>query len=75
MATVEQSESNSQPAASEPLPKDDLMAVLEAQPADSTYEELLQALAMKRMIDRGLDDLKSGRTLSHEEVGKRIASW
>ena len=44
-------------------------------PEDSSYEEILQELAFMRMIDRGLADSDAGRTISHDELKRRIASW
>ena len=64
MATVEQQ-----------LAKEKMFSILHSLPDDSSYDDLLKELAMARMIDRGLADLKAGRTISHEEVGKRIESW
>lgn len=56
-------------------PRDKIYAVLEAQPADSTYDQLLNALVINRAIDRGLSDVDAGRVVSHEEAIKRIRSW
>ncbi len=52
-----------------------LIAILEQQPDDSTYDELLKELAFARMIDRGLKDVATGRTATNEEVRNEIASW
>jgi predicted transcriptional regulator len=49
--------------------------IVEGQPADSSYDEILQELAFTRMIDRGLADVDAGHTTSHEDVKRRIASW
>lgn len=55
--------------------KDELKALLDEQPEDSTVEELVRELAFHVMIQRGLADSKAGRTISHEEMGRRIRSW
>jgi predicted transcriptional regulator len=55
--------------------KERVLAIVEDQPDDSTYEEILQELAFARMVDRGLADSDAGRTVSHEELKLRIASW
>jgi len=55
--------------------KDELKALLDEQPDDSTVEELVRELAFHVMIQRGLADSKAGRTISHEEMGRRIRSW
>lgn len=38
-----------------------MVEVIEAQPDDATCEELLRELAFRRMVDRGLEDARSGR--------------
>lgn len=55
--------------------KQQMVAILDDQPDDSTYEELLRELVFARMIDRGLADSDAGRTVSHEEMEARISSW
>ncbi len=58
-----------------PSAKERMKEVIEAQPDDSTYEEILRELAFARMIDRGLDDSRAGRTVSNEEMQRRIGTW
>lgn len=55
--------------------KDELKALLEQQPEDSSSEELVRELAFLVMIQRGLADSDAGRTISNEEMGRRIRSW
>jgi predicted transcriptional regulator len=56
-------------------PKDQLRRVLDEQPADSSFEELIDAPAFVAMVERGLTDVEAGRTISHEVVGRRLKSW
>ncbi len=56
-------------------PKERIRKLLEEQPDDSSYDQILRELAFHRMIERGLDDADAGRTLNHEEMGRRIDSW
>lgn len=49
--------------------------ILQDQPDDSSYDEILRELAFARMIERGLADSDAGRTISHEEMGRRIKTW
>lgn len=56
-------------------PKDHAIQRIQDLPADSTYDQILRELAFDRMIERGLADADAGRTISHEEMGRRIASW
>jgi predicted transcriptional regulator len=55
--------------------KDTMKEVIDAQPDDSSYEEILRELAFARMIDRGLEDSRAGRTVSNEEMARRIRTW
>jgi predicted transcriptional regulator len=53
-------------------PKQRMISVLQQQPEDSTYEELLKELAFVKMVERGLKDVDSGRVTSNEDVKRRI---
>lgn len=55
--------------------KEKMKAVIEAQPDDATYDEILRELAFRRMVDRGLDDSRQGRTISNDEMRRRIRQW
>jgi predicted transcriptional regulator len=56
-------------------PRDQMIAILNQQPADSTYDDLLRELACRRAILRGLADVQEGRIVDHEEALRRIRSW
>jgi hypothetical protein len=55
--------------------KQRIAEIIDEQPDDSTYEELLRELAFGRMIDRGLEDSRAGRTVSNEDMERRIRTW
>lgn len=55
--------------------KEEMIRVIEEQPEDSTFEEILREVAFARMVDRGLADSEAGRLISHEEMGRKIQSW
>ena len=55
--------------------KEKMTAIIQNQPDDSSYDEILKELAFARMVERGLEDSKAGRTISNEEMGRRIRSW
>ena len=55
--------------------KDELKALLDQQPEDSSSEELIRELAFHLMVQRGLADSDAGRTVSNEEMSQRIRSW
>ena len=60
---------------SEKTAKEQIRAVVEAQPDDATYDEILRELAFRRMVDRGLTDARDDRVVSNEEMGRRIRRW
>ncbi len=62
-------------ASASDLPKDQVMAIVAGQPDDSSYEEIVRAIALELMIKRGVADSEAGRTISHEEMGRRIRTW
>jgi predicted transcriptional regulator len=55
--------------------KEEMLRIIQEQPDDSSYDELLRELAFMRMVERGLQDVAQGRTISNEEMEKRISSW
>jgi len=58
-----------------PLGKAVIRELIEAMPDDASYEEIMRELAFERMVDRGLADVRAGRSVSHDEATQRIRSW
>jgi hypothetical protein len=54
--------------------KEKMTEIIQNQPDDSSYDEILKELAFARMVERGSEDSKAGRTISNEEMGRRIRS-
>jgi predicted transcriptional regulator len=52
--------------------KEQMLEIIQEQPEDSSYDEILRELAFARMVERGLEDSEQGRTLSNEEMEQRI---
>jgi predicted transcriptional regulator len=55
--------------------KEKIAEVVLAQPDNATYEEIMRELAFERMIEQGLNDVRSGRVISNEEMSHRIRTW
>ena len=55
--------------------KQKMSDVIQAQPDDATYEEIMRELAFERMVVRGLEDSRAGRVVSNEETERRIRTW
>ncbi|PAU93187.1 hypothetical protein CK503_13590 [Aliifodinibius salipaludis] len=55
--------------------KEKMKKVIESFPEDATYEEIMRELVFEEMINRGLEDLREDKTISNEDMGKRIRTW
>ena len=55
--------------------KQKMTEIIEQQPDDSSYDEILRELAFSQMVERGLDDSRVDRTISNEDMGRRMRSW
>ena len=58
-----------------PNAKEKMSEIIQQLPDDSSYDEILRELALARMVEKGLDDSRHGRTLSNEEMARRMQSW
>lgn len=55
--------------------KDEMIGIINEQPDDSSYDELFRELAFKRMVNNGLKDCRENRTISNEDMQRRMQSW
>jgi predicted transcriptional regulator len=55
--------------------KEHMIHILQEQPDDSSYDDLLREIIFARMVERGLQDSDNGRVIDSEEVARQIASW
>ncbi len=55
--------------------KEKMTKIIQEQPEDSSYDEILRELAFARMVEQGLKDSRAGRTISNEEMEHRIRTW
>ena len=55
--------------------KEQIVKAMVELPDDATFEDALERLYVLYKISRGIADHDAGRTISHEEMLKRIASW
>ena len=56
-------------------PKKQITRIMQEQPDDSSYDEILRELAFARIVDRGLADVKSKKIISNKEMQHRIRTW
>jgi predicted transcriptional regulator len=55
--------------------KDQITEIVKRQPDDSSYDEIVRELAFELMVQRGLKDSDEGRTVTNEEMQRRIKTW
>ncbi len=55
--------------------KEKMTGIIQSQPEDATYEEIMRELAFERMVARGLDDSRQRRVLSNSEMECQIRTW
>jgi predicted transcriptional regulator len=55
--------------------KEQITELVKKQPDDSSYDEIIRELAFDLMVQRGLKDSDEGRTITNEEMQRRIKTW
>ena len=55
--------------------KEELTRLIQQQPEDSSREEIIRELAFHAIVERGLADADAKRTISNEEMQRRIRTW
>lgn len=55
--------------------KERMADVIRNQPEDATYEEILRELAFEKMVSSGLNDSREGKTISNDDMKRRIGAW
>lgn len=55
--------------------KQKMREIIESQPDDASYDEIIRELAFESMIERGLQDAREERIISNKEMSHRIRTW
>jgi len=55
--------------------KEHIANILNRQPDDSSYDDIVRELAFDLMVQRGLKDSEERRTISNDEMERRIKTW
>jgi hypothetical protein len=58
-----------------PTAKEQVNEVVQRQPDDSSFDEIVRELAFDLMVQRGLKDSDDSRMISNEEMQGRIKTW
>ena len=55
--------------------KEKVIAMIADLPEEATLDDIEYHLFVRRKALRGLDDVRTGKTVTHEELKKRLAKW
>ena len=55
--------------------KHNAIKAIEQLPDESTYEDIMERLLFIQKVEAGLEDVRQGRVVSHDEVKKRLTTW
>lgn len=55
--------------------KEQIVEAVRQLPEDATFEDAMERLWQLAKIEKGLQQVDAGETLSHEEVRERMAKW
>jgi len=55
--------------------KDEIARLVQAQPDDSSREEIVRELAFHVMVEKGLADSDAQRVISNSDMAQRIRTW
>ena len=55
--------------------KDEVREILEKMPDEASFEDIQYQIYVRRKIDRGLEDVKNGRTILQKEMESRMSQW
>jgi predicted transcriptional regulator len=56
-------------------PKEATAEILKELPDDSTYDDIMYRIYVRRKVERGLKDVEEGRIVSQKEAERRTAKW
>ena len=55
--------------------KDEIKKMLDTLPDDSTFEDIQYHIFVREKLEWSLEDVRSGRLLSQEEVENKMTRW
>ncbi len=58
-----------------PSIKEKMIQIINNQPDDSSYNEILQELSFVNMVNRGLSDSNNNKVTEHDKIKKEINKW
>ena len=63
------------PATKAKKPKEAAIKAIKNLKESASYEEIMYELYVLQKIERGREDIRSGRSVSHEDARQRLGKW
>ncbi len=55
--------------------KEDILKMIQNLPDDISMEDIIEAIYVRKKIEKGLKDSKEGKLYTNEEAKERLAKW
>lgn len=55
--------------------KQEIIEMIQTLPDDAGYDEIMARIYFKQSVERSLQQIDEGKTLTHEEVKERLSKW
>ncbi len=55
--------------------KEEVLKLIEDLPENVTIDDIMKELYVKSKIDKGIQELNSGKVVSHEKVKEKLGKW
>lgn len=55
--------------------KEKIIQAVQTLPANTTFEEAMERLLFLAKVERGIEQVDAGETISHTEVKERMYKW
>ncbi|MGI9863113.1 hypothetical protein SDD30_17205 [Moorella naiadis] len=55
--------------------KEEIIPMIHQMPEDARVEDIVAELYFRKKVDRGLQQLKAGQVLTHDQARERLKKW
>ena len=55
--------------------KDNIIEMIKSLPNDVSMEDIIEAIYVRKKIEKGLKDSEEGNLYTHDEAKERLAKW
>jgi hypothetical protein len=55
--------------------KQEIIELIQTLPDDAGYDDIMARIYFKQSVERSLQQIDEGKTLTHKEVKERLSKW